>query len=553
MGDSGNGEKGLTRKQLIGSGAAAAATALLSQGAGSGVERALAAPKDKRDVAGMNVVLFISDQERAIQHFPKNWLREHLPGMRRLRRNGISFERAFTSACMCSPSRATMMTGFFPAQHGVKYTLETNMHRKRNPQVEMPLPSVMPNLATVMKAAGYNVIYKGKWHCSKPAYGEDATQAELEKYGFDRWDPPDAGANQDVDQAGGGYAKNDYRYMKEEGRGADEGALQYLNSAAARQQPFFLVVSLVNPHDVLFYPEAFAKSGYEEEEENGEEWLEGEIQPPATALEDLSTKPSVQEEFRNLMDRFGGEIDTPAKRRAYLNFYGNLMKASDEYLVEVLGALEANGLMDDTLIVRTSDHGEMGLTHGGMRQKNFNFYEETLRVPMVYSNPKLYPKPHTSDALVSHVDLLPTMANLVAAPKSARAKWEGVDYSKLVLRPTPERSTQDYVVFTYDDYQSGQAKPPYPKPPNHIVSIREERWKLAKYYDAHPIRKRRKPSQWEMYDLKRDPLERNNLAREGYERTPLEERNYRRLRRKLVKVQRTRLRPRRRATRAPTG
>ncbi len=231
MGDSGTDAKGLTRKQLIGSGAAAAAAALLPQA--TGVERALAAPKDKRNVAGMNIVLFISDQERAIQHFPKNWQRKHLPGMRRLRRNGISFERAFTSACMCSPSRATMMTGFFPAQHGVKYTLETNMHRKKNPQVEMPLPSVMPNLATVMKAAGYNVIYKGKWHCSKPAYGEDATQAELEKYGFDRWDPPDAGANQDVDQAGGGTDDNDGRFMKEEGRGAAEGALQYLNSAAA--------------------------------------------------------------------------------------------------------------------------------------------------------------------------------------------------------------------------------------------------------------------------------------------------------------------------------
>ena len=515
MGDAGSESNGLTRKELIGSGAAAAATALLSQGAGTGVERALAAPRDKRNVGGMNIVLFISDQERAIQHFPKNWLRKHLPGMRRLRRHGISFERAFTSACMCSPSRATMMTGFFPAQHGVKYTLEENMTRRTNPQVEMPLPSVMPNLATVMKAAGYNVIYKGKWHCSKPAQGEDATPAELEKYGFDRWDPPDAGANQDVDQAGGGTYDNDGRFMNSEGKGAAEGALQYLNSAAARQQPFFLVVSLVNPHDVLFYPEAFAKSGYEEEEENGEKWLEGEIRPPATALEDLSTKPSAQEEFRNLM------------------------KASDEYLVDVLSALEANGLMDDTLVVRTSDHGEMGLAHGGMRQKNFNFYEETLRVPMVFSNPKLFPKPHTSDALVSHVDLLPTLASLVGAPRSARRNWQGVDYSSLVLRPNLKRSVQDYVVFTYDDYQSGQKHGPYPKPPNHVVSIREERWKLAKYFDVDGNER----PQWEMYDLKRDPLERINLAYEDHKRTPLQEREYRRLRRKLARVQKTRLKP----------
>jgi choline-sulfatase len=534
MGETGTGKDGLTRKELISSGASAAAAALMAQGLG--VERALATPKDRRNVAGMNIILFISDQERAIQHFPKNWLRKNLPGMRRLRRHGLSFERAFTSACMCSPSRATMMTGFFPAQHGVKYTLEESMPNDEYPQVEMPLPTVMPNLATVMKAAGYNVVYKGKWHCSKPA-GAKAVPADIEKYGFDRWDPPDAGANQDIKEAGGGRPDNDGRFMESTGEGGAEGALQYLDSTAARQQPFFMVISLVNPHDVLFYPETWRKAGYRKG------WLEGEMHPPATVYESLKSKPRVQKEFVTLMNLFGGKLDTPEKQRHYLNFYGNLMKASDEYLVDVLGKLEETGLMDDTMIIRTSDHGEMGLSHGGMRQKNFNFYEETLRVPMVYSNPRLFPRPFKSDSLVSHVDLLPTLANLVDAPKSARASWEGVDYSRLVLRPTPERSTQDYVVFTYDDYQSGQPKPPYPKPPNHVVSVREERWKLAKYYDVNPNRRERKRPQWEMYDLKRDPLERKNLASKGYERTPLEERNYRRLRRKLARVQKTRLKP----------
>ncbi|MEZ5077652.1 MAG: sulfatase-like hydrolase/transferase [Solirubrobacterales bacterium] len=536
MGDSEQGRNGLTRKELIGSGAAAAAAAMLPWG--SGVEQAQAASRAKGDLKGMNFILFISDQERAIQHFPPAWLRRNLPGMRRLRRNGLSFERAFTGACMCSPSRATMMTGYFPAQHGVKYTLETNMkNQRKNPQVELPLPEVMPNVATVMKAAGYNVVYKGKWHLSKPPYEQDATPAEAAKYGFDRWNPPDAGANQDIDQAGGGHAHNDRRFMDRRGVGANEGALQYLGTDAAQQQPFFMVISLVNPHDVLFYPAVYKEAGYHLPD------LRGEMHAPATFDEDLSTKPKVQEEFRDLMERFGGEIDTPKKARRYLNFYGNLMKASDDYLVAVLNKLEETGLMDDTMIIRTSDHGEMGLSHGGMRQKNFNFYEETLRVPLVYSNPQLYPKAHTTDALVSHVDMLPTLANLVGAPKSARANWQGVDYSDQVLSPARERSSQDYVVFTYDDYQSGQKNPPYPKPPNHIVSIREERWKLAKYYDVNKNREKRKRPEWEMYDLKRDPLEKRNLARRGYKRTPAEERAYRRLRRKLAQVQKRRLQP----------
>jgi arylsulfatase A-like enzyme len=521
---------GLTRKQLLGSGAAAASALLLSRT--SGVERALAAAGKRRDVAGMNIVLFLTDQERAIQHFPPNWLRQNLPGMRRLRRHGLSFERAFTNACMCSPARSTLMSGYFPAQHGVKYTLEEDMPASEYPQVELPVE--LKNLATVMKEAGYNVVYKGKWHCSKPA-GATAVPADLEKYGFLRWDPPDAGANQTVPEAGGGKVNNDGRFMNSVGEAAagTEGALQYLSSTAAQQQPFFMVISLVNPHDVLFYP----GSGFEEDEYD-QSWLEGDIHLPRTVGEDLSSKPSVQEQFLRIFN-LSGKLKTPQQKRNYLNFYGNLMRSSDSYLVNVLDKLEETGLFDNTLVVRTADHGEMGLAHGGMRQKNFNVYEESLRVPLVYSNPALFPKPARSDALVSHVDFLPTLASLAAAPKSARARWEGVDYSRLVLHPSSERSSQDYVVFTYDDFQSGQAKGPYPKPPNHIVSIREGRWKIAKYHD---VQHKRRP-QWEMYDLKTDPLEKTNLAFKGYERSPAQQKQFQRLKRKLARVEKTRLQP----------
>ena len=545
MSDTARRDQGLTRKELLGAGAAATATAFLS---GTGVERALAAEAGGGEgVAGKNVILFITDQERAIQHFPKNWLRQNLPGMRRLQRHGLTFETACTAACMCSPSRSSMMTGYFPAQHGVKYTLESNMEATKFPQVN--LPTSLPNLGTVMKAAGYNVAYKGKWHCSKPANGTTAEPSDLERYGFERWDPPDAGANQSVPEAAGGYVNNDGRFM--ESKGADsagaEGALQYLDEVAGVQQPFFLVISLVNPHDVLFYPsKTFDEAGYDES------WLSGDIGLPPTVEEDLSSKPSVQQEFLRIFNLTGKPRDDREKR-AYLNFYGNLMRSSDNYLVEVLNKLEQKGLYDDTLIIRTSDHGEMGLAHGGLRQKNFNFYEETLKVPLVYSNPKLFPRPLSSDALVSHVDLLPTLASLVHAPPAARSNWAGVDYSDLVLNPGATKTAQDYVVFTYDDYQSGQSNGVYPKPPNHIVSIREERWKLAKYHDVEvviegetPVEKRPekpKPPQWEMYDLKRDPYEQRNLAAPGHERSPLEEREFKRLRKKLTAVEKARLRP----------
>ena len=107
----------------------------------------------------MNVIMFITDQERAIQHFPSGWARDHLPGLSQLQRHGFTIENAFTNSCMCSPARSTLMSGYFPAQHGVKYTLESNMAPPANPQVELKKPDAMANIATVMSAAGYNVVY----------------------------------------------------------------------------------------------------------------------------------------------------------------------------------------------------------------------------------------------------------------------------------------------------------------------------------------------------------------------------------------------------------
>ena len=499
---------------------------------------------NSNQVVRKNVVLFLTDQERAIQHFPDNWQQENLPGLTRLKQNGLTFENAFTDACMCSPARSTLMSGYFPAQHGVKYTLELDMSGPRNPQVELPLD--LPNIATVMSAAGHNVVYKGKWHCCKPADPNGKyVPSDVGQYGFTRWNPQDAGANQDVTEGGGApgipppwthkSGNNDGRFMYDDGDYQDgkEGVLAYLNSVAVRHQPFFLIISLVNPHDVLFYPKTYANMPVPHYDDS---WLAGDIDIPVTVDERLDTKPTAQEQFRRISQLLG-VLDTPEKKHSYINFYGNLMKSSDKYLVKVLETLDNLGLTNDTLIIRTADHGEMGLSHGGLRQKNFVFYEEAIRVPLVYSNPQLYPGPFTSSALVSHVDFLPTIASLFDAPDSARADWQGVDYSSLVLHPTAA-PVQDYIVFTYDDYQSGQATPPYPRPPNHIVSIREERFKLAEYYDVHHL----VPSQWEMYDLLADPLEVNNIA--NGPRTRRQQLEYERLQAKLAAVKATRLQPR---------
>jgi hypothetical protein len=107
---------------------------------------------------------------------------------------------------------------------------------------------------------------------------------------------------------------------------------------------------------------------------------------------------------------------------------------------------------------------------------------------------------------------------------------------------------QDYIAFTFDDYQAGQKTGPYvgegpsvlgPRVPNHIISIREGRYKLAKYYDPDGA----VPPEFEMYDLLKDPKELRNLAHFTYKRTPEQERQFNRLHDKLTVVAATRLQP----------
>jgi len=517
----------VTRRDIFKKAAAAAPALALGSGA---LARTAGAAAQSSPAAGKNLIIFITDQDRAIQHFPDGWSEANLPGMTRLQQNGVTFDNAFCNACMCSPSRASLFTGYFPAQHGVKYTLEEDMDGPQYPQE--PLPTSLKNVASVMSASGYNVVYKGKWHMSKPA-GDDFVSDDILPYGFTRWDPPDAGADQSIPQEGGGLYDNDGRYMDSEGSASDgdEGVLQYLNSVASSSQPFCLIISLVNPHDVLLYPKNYIAGGYDDS------WLEGDIDLPATVDEDLSTKPAAQANFKKIFN-LTGPLTTRQMKLDYINFYGNLMKEVDGYLVEVMDTLDSLGLTQDTLVIRTADHGEMGLAHGGMRQKNFNAYDETMRIPMVFSNPEVVKPGTTCNAMVSHVDLLPTLAGLFDAPRSAKSDWQGKDYSELVLGKT-KKPVQDYVAFTFDDFQAGQASPPYVKAPQHVVAIREKNWKIAKYYDPT----RQVLPQWEMYDLANDPLEARNLAAPNAKRTSTQQTNYKRLRKKLLRVEKQRLQP----------
>ncbi len=505
-----------------------------------------------------NLILLVTDQQRAPQHWPHDpaWLDALTPNDAELRRTGISFTRAFIATAMCSPSRASFLTGTFPSRHGVTLTmtvgdlfpnprnlpavLRTVAGLARSGEVPRPRlarafgrglfrlgpksgnePQLAPGfetLATLLRRRGYHVALKGKWHLSKPLDGREwsaADSARIERdYGFAGWEPPDAGGDAKAETFGGGNAGTTHE-------GWDEDYTRQMEAWLAQEslpEPFCLVFSLVNPHDVLGYPSSFERGGYAVEEFRGLG-----VPLPPTIDEDLRDKPTVQSLMKLGQTSYIGALRGPREQQDYVDFYAHLHRVVDEKIGRLLAALgdpgDPGSLRSRTVIVRTSDHGELGLSHGGLRQKMFNAYEETIRVPLVVSNPVLFPRARASDALVSLVDLVPTFLGLAgAAPEPER--FDGLDLGPL-LRGDAER-LRDAVLFTYDDHQAATAFQEVPGQPNRIRCARDTRWKYAVYLDPTGG----VAPEYELYDLERDPDEAHNLAdkRTGRGRTAAAER-----------------------------
>jgi choline-sulfatase len=268
-------------------------------------------------------------------------------------------------------------------------------------------------------------------------------------------------------------------------------------------EPFCLVFSLVNPHDVLGFPASYARGGYAIDEFRGLG-----VPLPPTIDEDLREKPAVQALSKVGMDNYLGALPGRQAQQDYVDFYAHLHRLVDEKIGRLLEALgspdDPASLRSRTVIVRTSDHGEMGLSHGGLRQKIFNAYEETIRVPFVVSNPRMFPESRESDALTSLLDVLPTFLGLAGADPG-HEPLDGHDLGP-VLRGEAE-SVRDAVLFTYDDHQAGTALQDGAGQPNRIRCVRDERWKYAVYLDPN----HRAAPEYEMYDLTEDPNEARNL------------------------------------------
>lgn len=493
-----------SRRQFFAAGAALAGAAALGATTSS---RAAAEPG--RMVRRPNIVLFITDQERKPMHWPSGWADRNLPNRRRLINHGLSFENAFCAAAMCSPSRSTFFTGKYPAEHGVTSTLTEGGTVS---PTEPTLPVGEQNIAKLLRSAGYRVHYRGKWHMSKGADGGGPSPADVARYGFEGWRAPDFGGDTEPGNFGGGCADHDGDVTRQ--------AVDFLRTeATADDAPFALIVSLANPHDILSFPKSWdsRQGDCDNYASAAPRAFHQGIPLPPSFEENLRTnfKPTAQVQSRLLLAGALGPLPTARQATDYANFYAYLHTVVDQRLGEVLDALAANPAVNKkTVVVRISDHGELGMSHGGLRQKTFNAYEETLRVPLIVSNPVMFPQPVRTQALASLVDLMPTLATLADVPDRSAWTFRGTDLTPViadaVARPgSPSAEVQDDVLFTFDDVNTASPDGQnIVRAPNHIRAVRDRQWKYTVYFDPSGA----VPSQRELYDLHADPNELVNLA-----------------------------------------
>ncbi|MBI2857892.1 MAG: sulfatase-like hydrolase/transferase, partial [Chloroflexi bacterium] len=349
-------------------------------------------PPHDQSRARPNILLILSDEERQRRWIPKGLT---MPHRQRLIDEGLEFTRFYAHSIPCSPSRASLITGRYLPQHGVTDNVGYPWQQELDPSI--------PTLGHLLRRAGYYTAYIGKWHLS---HGD---RPNMESYGFSDW------------------SGNDRLF-----RGKAQTGL-YFDPIIARQavawlrahtasgpKPWFLIVSLVNPHDVMWFPAdqpwyqaALQKSSPERLEQYRQvtkkfaaeckaefgkelpmafpyEYDEVFDTLPPNFDDDLFTKPPVQRQWlwsqQHLL--LQGDVERHDRRTwlRMLDYSWHLHQENDRHLGAVLQALEASGHWDDTIVIFTSDHGDMCGSHG-LRSKGPFVYEEITRIPLYVRGP----------------------------------------------------------------------------------------------------------------------------------------------------------------------
>ena len=394
-----------------------------------------------------NILLIVTDQEYAHQALPVD---VSMPNRERLRARGVTFNNHQVTTTVCTPSRSVMWTG--------QHTPFTGMFDNTNFAWIEDMradPETLPTIGHMLRDLGYYTAYKGKWHESE--FAEGNTKDAMEPFGFS-----------DFQEWGDAQGAPHDGLIKDPKTAADaESWLRNRAPEIAPDQPWFLAVNFVNPHDIMYFDTdddemvqvrgMFPIYGAPDTPLYQQRWP---TTLPASFFDDLSGQPQAVRNYKALSDGAYGRI--PIDRRDmwhnHINYYLNCMLDVDRHIGTVLDALEQNGQAENTIIVFTSDHGEMGGAHH-LRQKGSVAFKETVNVPMIIVDPR-QPGGLRTEAVGSHLDLVPTILGYAGFSSEQRRQRypliKGHDLSGVVVDPAsdgPRGSSTNPgrgALYTYD-------------------------------------------------------------------------------------------------------
>lgn len=542
--------KNKTRRELLTSGAALIGSSVLP-GSLSMVQ-AQEAPKMPKVApytppAGYNILFVLVDQE----HFFPKWPFP-VPAREAIKKKAITFLNHQGAACVCSSARSVIYTG--------QHIQETGVFDNLNYLWQPDMSTKVKTVGTRLGELGYHAAYQGKWHMSYNMDQEpdpvkapmEQYQKIIESYGFKDY----FGVGDITDGAQGGYT-----YDQSTASTVDRWFRTTAQDLKTKNQPWYLAVNFVNPHDAMWINSDLPGQVVQGKKHavpimtapNSEiykaSWT---AQPlPATRHQAFNApgRPIAHAIYQTIQDVMLGEWPDEDRRwRLLQDYYFNCIRDCDRQVELIMKSLKDSGLEDNTIVIFTSDHGELGGAHQ-MRGKGTNAYREQNHLPLMIVHPA-YPGGKECKAITSQLDLTTTIIGLTGKDQAARAKvtadLKGKDFSSLLSNPenADVHAIRNASLFNFDmlSYQSpvwaevtfgymfagnfsDKDKIQYllKNEPNFhkrvaIRSIYDGRYRFTRYFSPLDfntpitIEELFAKNDIEVYDLKSDPNELNNLA-----------------------------------------
>lgn len=423
--------------------------------------------------SGPNILVIMSDEHNAgvLGCYGNQIVRT--PNLDRLARRGIVFDAAYTNSPLCVPSRLS-----FTACKYISRISAWNNHCK--------LPSdEFPSIARAMNAAGYESFLCGKMHYDRNhrygftdiGEGVHSNRGEMKGGGQRRKADNLDTANRGASPRFKDFKVGDNSSVMTHDRQVTRGVIQFLSGRKPGGKPFFLLAGYLAPHFPLTVPERFAAP------------YRGKVPMPSIPQGYLDSLPL---NYKHLRVGFRvTDVDAETVRKGRELYYG-LTSWVDDQIGQVLAALEASGLADNTVVMYTSDHGENMGEHG-LWWKNCMF-DTATRVPLIISYPPRWSGGQRRAGACSLVDVVKTVAEIGGATLPADCNGD----SLCAWLDNPAAPWKDLAVSEYYAH--------------HIASgyamIRMGRYK----YVYHTPADGEHPAERELYDLEADPGELKNLA-----------------------------------------